>query len=136
MRKLHEIAQDLREELKTVYRTVRISSVQTSDQLLAELKSINPDNLPAAIVVFESWTMTEENTIRDVNLGIVVADSFRSGSDEKALSVLERSERLFELFPPDGRIINGAFYLPVDCQAAGVDKQYACLALSLTAREQ
>ena len=58
MRKLHEIAQDLREDLKTVFRTVRISSVQTSDQLLAELKSINPDNLPAAIVVFESWTMT------------------------------------------------------------------------------
>ena len=136
MRKLHEIANDLRDLLKDDFRTVRISSVQTSEQMLQELKSIHPDKLPGVIIIFESWQMVEENTLRDVSACIVLADSFRSGSDERALSVLERSEKLFEIFPPDGRIVNGAFYLPVDCQAASVDKQFACLALRLNIRER
>ena len=88
MRKLHEIAGDLRDLLKDEFRTVRISSVQTSEQMLQELKSINPDRLPGVIITFESWQMVEENTLRDVSASIVLADSFRSGSDERALSVL------------------------------------------------
>ena len=136
MRKLHEIAGDLRALLKDDFRTVRISSVQTSEQMLQELKSINPDKMPAAIILFEDWRMVEENTLRDVSACIVLADSFRSGSDERALSVLEQSEKLFAIFPPDGRIINNAFYLPVDCQAASVDKQFACMALRLLVRER
>ena len=41
MRKLNEIATDLRGVLVEYFRTVRISAVQTSDQLLKEIKAIN-----------------------------------------------------------------------------------------------
>ena len=54
MRKLNEIATDLRGVLTEYFRTVRISAVQTSDQLLKEIKAINPDKLPGVIIVFDN----------------------------------------------------------------------------------
>ena len=47
MRKLNEIAADLRDLLGTKFQTVRISAMQNSGQLIQEIKAVNPENFPA-----------------------------------------------------------------------------------------
>ncbi len=135
MRGLDEIAADLKTVLEEHFQTVRITTVQTGEQFLREIRAISPEKLPGVIIVCEQSLFTNENTIRESAVSLVLIDRFVAGSDEKALSVFRASEKLLELFPPDGRTINEVFYLPTDCAAASTDKDYACLALALTAKQ-
>ena len=135
MRKLNEIAADLRGVLVEYFRTVRISAVQTSDQLLKEIKAINPEKLPGVIIVFDllqyegmAMTVTEQVTL-------ILVDQFRAGSDQRAMSVLEAASGLMALFPPDGKEINGVWYYPADCVAASPDPQFAALAVGLEIKQ-
>lgn len=132
---LNEIAGELRDLLADSYRTVRVTTVQTTEQLLAEIKAINPDKLPGVLLVFESFQFTNENSIREIGVSLVLVDRFVAGSEDRALSVLESTDKLLKLFPPEGREISGVFAVPTDCQAACPDKSYACVALGLTLKQ-
>ena len=135
MRKLNEIATDLRGVLTEYFRTVRISAVQTSDQLLKEIKAINPDKLPGVIIVFDGLQyegMAMTNTGR---VTLVLIDQFRSGSDERALSLFQAGSALITLFPADGKEINGVYYYPQDCVSASPDPQFAAIAIGLEIKQ-
>ncbi len=135
MRKLNEIAADLRDLLSTKVQTVRISALQTHEQLLKEIKAINPDKLPGVIIVFDglqyegmAMTVTEQATL-------ILVDQFRAGSDQRAMSVLEAASGLMALFPPDGKEINGVYYYPQDCVSASPDPQFAAIAIGLEVKQ-
>ena len=135
MRKLNEIATDLRGVLTEYFRTVRISTVHTSDQLLKEIKAINPEKLPGVIIIFDNLNyegMAMTNTGR---VTLVLIDQFRSGSDERALSLVQAGSSLMTLFPADGKEINGVWYYPRDCVSATPDPQYAALAIGLEVKQ-
>jgi len=135
MRKLNEIATDLRGVLVEYFRTVRISAVQTSDQLLKEIKAINPEKLPGVIIVFDSLNFEGMAMTNTGRVTLVLIDQFRSGSDERALSLFQAGSSLMTLFPADGKEINGVYYYPLDCVAASPDSQYAALAVGLEVKQ-
>ena len=135
MRKLNEIATDLRGVLAEYFRTVRISAVQTSDQLLKEIKAINPEKLPGVIIVFDSLNFEGMAMTNTGRVTLVLIDQFRSGSDERALSLFQAGSSLMTLFPADGKEINGVYYYPLDCVAASPDPQYAALAIGLEVKQ-
>ena len=135
MRKLNEIAGDLRDLLLTKFLVVRISSLQTAEQLLKEIKSIHPDRLPAVIIVFDSLNYEGMNMTSTEHMTLILVDQFRAGSDERALSVFQAGAALMDLFPADGREINGVWYYPVDCVASSPDAQYAALAVGVEIKQ-
>ena len=135
MRKLNEIATDLRGVLTEYFRTVRISAVQTSEQLLKEIKAINPEKLPGVIIVFDNLNFEGMAMTNTGRVTLVLIDQFRSGSDERALSLLQAVSSLMTLFPADGKEINGVYYYPLDCVAASPDSQYAALAVGLEVKQ-
>lgn len=135
MRKLNEIATDLRGVLTEYFRTVRISAVQTSDQLLKEIKAINPEKLPGVIIVFDSLNFEGMAMTNTGRVTLVLIDQFRSGSDERALSLFQAGSSLMTLFPADGKEINGVWYYPLDCVSATPDSQYAALAIGLEVKQ-
>ena len=135
MRKLNEIATDLRGVLTEYFRTVRISAVQTSDQLLKEIKAINPEKLPGIIIVFDNLNFEGMAMTNTGRVTLVLIDQFRSGSDERALSLFQAGSSLMTLFPADGKEINGVYYYPLDCVAASPDSQYAALAIGLEVKQ-
>ena len=135
MRKLNEIATDLRSVLTEYFRTVRISAVQTSDQLLKEIRAINPEKLPGVIIVFNSLNFEGKNMTNTGRVTLILIDQFRSGSDERALSLLQSGSGLMTLFPADGKEINGVWYYPLDCVSATPDSQYAALAIGLEVKQ-
>ena len=135
MRKLNEIATDLRGVLTEYFRTVRISAVQTSDQLLKEIKAINPEKLPGVIIVFDNLNFEGMAMTNTGRVTLVLIDQFRSGSDERALSLFQAGSSLMTLFPADGKEINGVYYYPLDCVAASPDSQYAALAIGLEVKQ-
>lgn len=135
MRKLNEIAADLRDLLLTKFQTVRISSLQTSDQLLSEIRAINPDRLPGVIIVFDGWNFDGMSMTNTTRLTLVMVDRFRAGSDERALSVFQAGSDLAGLFPPDGMELNGTYFYPSDCQTASPDSGFAVLAVGIEAKQ-
>ena len=135
MRKLNEIATDLRGVLTEYFRTVRISAVQTSDQLLKEIKAINPEKLPGVIIVFDNLNFEGMAMTNTGRVTLVLIDQFRSGSDERALSLFQAGSSLMTLFPADGKEINGVWYYPADCVAASPDPQFAALAVGLEIKQ-
>ena len=135
MRKLNEIATDLRGVLTEYFRTVRISAVQTSDQLLKEIKAINPEKLPGVIIVFDNLNFEGMAMTNTGRVTLVLIDQFRSGSDERALSLFQAGSSLMTLFPADGKEINGVWYYPLDCVAASPDPQFAALAVGLEIKQ-
>ncbi len=135
MRKLNEIAGDLRDLLLTKFQTVRISALQTSDQLLEEIQAVNPEKLPCVIIGFDNLKFDGSSMTNTLKLKLILTDQFRSGSDERALSVFQAGSGLLELFPADGREINGVWYYPVDCIAASPDAQYAALSIGLEIKQ-
>jgi hypothetical protein len=135
MRKLNEIATDLRGVLTEYFRTVRISAVQTSDQLLKEIKAINPEKLPGVIIIFDNLNFEGMAMTNTGRVTLVLIDQFRSGSDERALSLFQAGSSLMTLFPADGKEINGVYYYPLDCVAASPDSQYAALAIGLEVKQ-
>lgn len=135
MRKLNEIAGDLRDLIGTKFRTVRISALQTSDQLLKEIRAINPEKLPGVIIVFDSLNFEGMAMTNTGRVTLVLIDQFRSGSDERALSLFQAGSSLMTLFPADGKEINGVWYYPLDCVPATPDSQYAALAVGLEVKQ-
>ena len=135
MRKLNEICADVRDLLLTKFQTVRISALQTSDQLLKEIRAINPDKLPGVIVVFDSWNFDGMSMTNTAHLTLVLVDQFRAGSDDRALSAFQAASDLAALFPPDGKEINGTFFYPSDCVAASPDSGYAVIAAGIEIKQ-
>lgn len=135
MGRLHEIAESLREELAGHYQTVRVSSVQTPEQFLKEIKALNPERLPGVVVIFDDLSVDSGAGVEEYRFTLVVVDRFVAGSDERALSVFRAGEALLDLFPSDGRELGGAFVHPTDCVAASPDAQYAALALGITCKQ-
>ncbi len=135
MRKLNEIAGDLRTLLGDHFRTVRISALQTSDQLLKEIKAINPEKLPGVIVVFDSLNFDGMSMTNTAHLTLVLVDQFRAGSDERAMSVFKAASELAALFPPEGMEVNGTYYYPADCVASGTDSDYAVIAVGIEIKQ-
>ena len=135
MRKLNEIASDLRGVLTEYFRMVRISSLQNNEQLLKEIKAINPEKLPGVIIVFDSLKFDGTAMTNTAKVKLVLIDQFRSGSDERALSLFQAGSGLMTLFPADGKEINGVWYYPLDCVSATPDSQYAALAVGLEVKQ-
>lgn len=135
MRKLNEIAGDIRDLLSTEFQTVRISAHQTSEQLLSEIRAVNPDKLPGVIIAPDSWKFEGSSMTNTLKMKLILVDQFRAGSDERALSVFQAGSALMELFPASGREINGVWYYPADCAASTPDAQYAALAIGLEIKQ-
>ena len=135
MRKLDEIATDLRGLLSAKFQTVRISALQTADQLLTEIQSIHPEKMPGVIIGFDNLKFDGSSMTNTLKLKLILVDQFRSGSDERALSVFQAGSDLLELFPGDGRQINGVWYYPLDCAVSTPDVQYAALAVGLEIKQ-
>lgn len=135
MRPLNLIAADIKTRLQTAFADVRISSVQTGEQMLQELSALNVQKLPAVLIVFENYTFYNENTLRENRISLVLIDRFRAASDDRALGALSAVESLLALFPPNGLTLNNVFYIPADCQTETPDRQFACFALRLTVRQ-
>lgn len=135
MRKLNDIAADLRAILGGTFRTVRLTAMQTVEQFAQELRAINPERLPGVIVAYDGGTFCGENTMLESRFTLVVVDRFKADSDDRVLSLFQAAETLLTLFPPDGLSHQGVFYLPEDCTAATPDRQYACLAIGIVAKQ-
>ena len=135
MRKLNEIAGDLRDLIGTKFRTVRISAMQNSDQLIKEIRAINPEKLPGVIVAFEGLKFNGTSMTNTERIKLVLVDQFRAAADQRALSVFQAAGSLLELFPADGREINGVWYYPADCAAVSPDPQFAALAVGLEIKQ-
>lgn len=135
MRKLNEIAGDLRTLLGDHFRTVRISALQTSDQLLKEIRAINPGKLPGVIIVFDSLNFDGMSMTNTAHLTLVLVDQFRAGSDERAMSVFKAASELAAMFPPEGMEVNGTYYYPADCVASGTDSDYAVIAVGIEIKQ-
>jgi hypothetical protein len=135
MRKLNEIAADLRDLLGTKFQTVRISAMQNPGQLIQEIKAINPEKLPGVIVAFESLKFNGTSMTNTERIKLILVDQFRAAADQRALSVFQAAGSLLELFPADGREINGVWYYPADCAAASPDPQFAALAVGLEVKQ-
>ena len=135
MRKLNEIASDLRTLLAPEFQTVRISSLQSGDQLLREIKAINPEKLPGVIIVFDSLNFEGMAMTNTAHLTLVLVDQFRAGSDERAMSVFKAASDLAALFPPDGKEINGTYFYPADCVASGIDSDHAVIAVGIEIKQ-
>ena len=136
MTTLHTIAAKLVKLLEEHFDTVRITTVQTSEQMLLELDAINPGKLPAVLIVFDRFALTDGGVMRESSLTLVLIDRFTAQSSERALSVFEALERLFGLFPPHGReLADGVRVYPADCAAASPARDYACLALGITVKQ-
>lgn len=137
MRKLDEIAEGIRDLLTEDFRTIRISALQTSDQLLKEIRAINPDKLPGVIIVFDRREFASPESIDTAYLTLVLVDQFRAASDERAVSLFREAEKLIERFPPEGmRMGNNVWINPMDVAAASVDPAYAVLAVGIRCRQE
>lgn len=135
MRKLNEIAGDLQTLLSDYFQTVRISALQTSDQLLKEIRAINPGKLPGVIIVFDNLNFEGMTMTNTAHLTLVLVDQFRAGSDERAMSVFKAASDLAALFPPDGKEVNGTYFYPVDCVASGLDSDHAVIAVGIEVKQ-
>ncbi len=135
MRKLNEIAGDLRDLLIIHFQTVRISALQNSDQLVGEIQTINPEKLPGVIIGFDKLKFNGPDMTSTLKMKLVLVDQFRAGSGERTLSVFQAASGLIELFPADGREINGVWYYPAECAAISPDAQYAALAFGLEVKQ-
>lgn len=134
-RRLHEVAGDLAALLARHFATVRVSSVQTQDQLLREIKMINPDKLPGVIVIFDSLAFDSPSGVVRQEMTLLLIDAFRAGSEERAASLLRAGAALIDLFPADGMNLNGVWIHPSDCAASTPDPGYSALALGLVCQQ-
>lgn len=125
----------LKGELSPKFPTVRISTLQNQEQLLTEIKAINPEKLPGVIIVFDDLILNSNEGICEHHLTLVAVARFTAASDEKALNALECIDRLLEIFPAHGRSLAGMYVHPTDCTAAAPAAAYAAFALGLTCKK-
>ena len=105
------------------------------EQLLNEIRAINPDKLPAVIIVFDDMLLNSQEGIKEYHFTLVVVSRFVAASSEKALTAFSCVDTLLELFPADGRMIDETFVHPTDCVAASPAENYAAFALGITAKK-
>lgn len=132
---LERIATDIAAELQEVFSTVRICAVQNPEQFLTEIRAINPEKLPAVLIVFDGFAFTAESTVREDRLTLVVLDEFRCASDERALELFKLPGKIMEILPSDGRDLNGVWIHPEDCTAGSTVIDYAVLAIGLVCKQ-
>lgn len=132
---LDKIATDIAAELQEVFSTVRICAVQNPEQFLTEIRAINPEKLPAVLIVFDGFAFTAESTVREDRLTLVVLDEFRSASDERALELFKLPSKIMEILPPEGRSLEGVWIHPEDCTAGSTVIDYAVLAIGLVCKQ-
>ena len=132
---LERIATDIAAELQEVFPTVRICAVQNPEQFLTEIRAINPEKLPAVLIVFDGFAFTAESTVREDRLTLVVLDEFRCASDERALELFKLPGKIMEILPSDGRDLNGVWIHPEDCTAGSTVIDYAVLAIGLVCKQ-
>lgn len=135
MQTLYQIVTDLKAYLEPHFPTVRITNIQTVEQFLQEAGGINPDKLPAALIVFDGFTGMGDFGIHEYRLTIVYLDRFRSGADERVLSLFSGGAKILELISPDGTDLNGVYLVPTDCQSAAPAEQFAALAFGIAAKQ-
>ena len=135
MNDIEKNIQSIHNYLNNKFDTVRLSTVQTGEQLLQEIKAINPDKLPAVIIIFDNLLYQSSDAVKELQLSLVLIDRFRSGSDEKALSLYQISDKLLDLFPPNGVCLDNSYIIPTDMMSTAIDKQYAAFALGITCKE-
>ncbi|MBR2720965.1 MAG: hypothetical protein IKB74_06470, partial [Lentisphaeria bacterium] len=99
---MKQFAQSLQKDLEQHFSAVRISCIQTQEQLLNEIRAINPDKLPAVIIVFDDMLLSSQEGIKEYHFTLVVVSRFVAASSEKALTAFSCVDTLLELFPADG----------------------------------
>lgn len=132
---MKQFAQSLQNDLNKYFSVVRITCIQTQEQLLNEIRAINPDKLPAVIIVFDDMLLNSQEGIKEYHFTLVVVSRFVAASSEKALTAFSCVDTLLELFPADGRMIDETFVHPTDCVAASPAENYAAFALGITAKK-
>lgn len=121
--------------LEEHFETVRVSAVQNQDQLLQEIRAINPEKLPGVIIVFDDMQLNSSEGIQEYRFTLIAVAKFTAASSEKAIKAFSCVESLLELFPADGKIIDKMFVIPTDCVAASPASNYAAFALGITAKK-
>lgn len=134
--RLDNLVAMIEEDLKGSYANVRVSSMQNAGQFLAELKAINPDKLPAVIIVFDGIDFNGETVCAETRLSIILVDRFRADSDARAMALFTEAANLMACFPLLGREIGEAFITPEDVQAASVDPMFAAIVLGLRVQQR
>ena len=133
---LAKIMEAVQQELSSQYRSVRITTVQTPEQLFREIKSINPDRLPGVILILDQVQNLSPAGITEVQVSAVIVDRFTADSDSRAVNVLRAADTLLTLYPPAGRQFGAdAWVCPTDAVAATPDPQYAAIAVGLTVKQ-
>ena len=132
---MKEFAQNLKTELEKHFDTVRITAIQTQDQLLQEIRAINPEKLPGVIIVFDDMLLDSSTGIQEQHFTLVAVAKFVAASSEKALAAFSCVDKLLELFPADGKKFDKMFVVPTDCVAASPAANYAAFALGITAKK-
>ena len=125
----------LKTELAKEFPTVRISALQNQEQLLSEVKAINPEKLPGVIIVFDELQLNSQEGVAEYHLTLVAVMRFTAASDTKALNAFECVDKLLELFPVDGRTLGDMYVHPGDCTAASPAANYAAFALGINAKK-
>lgn len=121
--------------LEEHFGTVRLSAVQNQDQLLQEIRAINPEKLPGVIIIFDDMLLNSSEGIKEYRFTLVAVAKFTAASSEKAIRAFSCVESLLDLFPADGKIIDEMFVMPTDCVAASPAANYAAFALGITAKK-
>lgn len=133
---LYEIAERMKEILAEHFRTVVVSTAQTTDQLLAVIRPVNLEKLPGVVILFESAAFNNENLVRNESLDLVLVDRFYADSEKRSVSLLKNYDGLLEIFPQKGINIGSesgpVWCYPVSTAATPVDNEYFCISLSLT----
>lgn len=136
MRKLNEIAADIRNRIASDFPTVRFSTASVSAQLINEIEAISVNKLPAVIVTVDQAAYTRNNRVREQNVSLVLVDRFIAGSDERAQSAWLACEKLIAHFPAEGIVVNDVAYLPEQLSSVPVDSQYVSFTIRLRLQQR
>lgn len=134
---LAQVMDTFRQELSSHYQSVRITTVQTPEQMLREIKAINPDRLPGVILVLDLVQHLSPAGITEIQVSAVLVDRFTADSDARAIGVMRAADTLLTLYPPGGRHFGeDAWVHTTDAVAATPDPQYAAIAVGLTVKTE
>lgn len=132
---LAQVMETFRTELSAHYQSVRITTVQTQEQMLREIRAINPDRLPGVILVLDLVQHLSPAGITEIQVSAVLVDRYTADSDARALGVMRAADTLLALYPPSGRQFGAdAWVCSTDAVAATPDSHYAAIAVGLTVK--
>lgn len=129
-----ELIEKIKSDLGKTFKTVRVTSVQTSEQFILESKAVNPEKMPAVFIVFDSGNYTQ-NCLCEYHFSLVIIGKFSAGSEEKALRIFHSLDELFKIFPVDGKRIGDFFIFPEDCIASSPDSMFNAVAVGFVCKK-